>query len=121
MTGPGGAGPDALEAEVARLAERLRSLSDVRLAASFAHPEGSRAGAAHGLAQVLADLAADLEGQARRRVPRLDDLAVGDQVQVTGSDLARAARSARLQRGSPAAGRAVEEATAACRALRLAL
>jgi hypothetical protein len=45
------------------------------------------ADSAHALAQVLADLAADLEGRARREVPRLHDLASGDQVAVLAHDL----------------------------------
>ena len=49
--------------------------------------EPSVADSAHALAQVLADLSADLEGRVRREVPRLNDLASGDQVAVTAHDL----------------------------------
>jgi hypothetical protein len=79
--------------QVARLADRLRSLSDVRLGAGL--PEGgSRADAARRLAQQLADAAAELAGEPRRELPRLDDLVVGDQVAVTGTDLVDALRRA---------------------------
>jgi hypothetical protein len=75
-----------LAEQVGRLADRLRSLSDVRLRAALPGG-GSRADAAHGLAQQLADAAAGLDGEPVRPVPRLDDLVVGDQVAVTGTDL----------------------------------
>lgn len=76
--------------EVERVADRLRSLSLARLAAPLP-PDASRADAAHGLAQRLADAAADLEGRERIDVPRLGDHVVGDQVAVTGQDLVAAA------------------------------
>jgi hypothetical protein len=75
-----------LAEQVGRLADRLRSLSDVRLRAALPGA-GSRADAAHRLAQQLADAAAGLGGEPVRPVPRLDDLVVGDQVAVTGADL----------------------------------
>ncbi len=81
---------------VDRLAERLRSLSDTRLARPLP-PHPSRADAAHALAQALAEAdqgveqRADPQPPAWRRVPRLHDFAVGDQVAVTGHDLVRAA------------------------------
>jgi hypothetical protein len=84
---------DRLAEQLARLADRLRSLSGVRLAAAL--PSGaSRADAAHALAQRLADNAAVLVGDQLRPVPRLDDLATGDEVAVTGTDLVRALRVA---------------------------
>jgi hypothetical protein len=94
-----------LAEQVARLADRLRSLSDVRL--SQALPDGgSRADAAHRLAQQLADAAAGLAGDPVRPVPRLDDLAVGDQVAVTGADLvAELRRAAGGAAGGAADGR----------------
>ncbi len=81
---------------VDRLADRLRSLSDTRLARPLP-PHSSRADAAHALAQALAqadqgvEQRADPQPPAWRRVPRLHDFAVGDQVAVTGHDLVRAA------------------------------
>jgi len=89
----GGGVVDQLAGQLARMADRLRSLSDVRLAAA-APGGGSRADAAHALAQRLADAAATLGGHDVRLVPRLDDLAVGDQVAVTGTDLVHALRDA---------------------------
>jgi hypothetical protein len=113
-----GADPgDELAAHVARLADRLRSLSDVRLAALLPGG-GSRADAAHGVAQQLADAAADLGGEPRRVLPRLDDLVVGDQVAVTGADLVGALRRA-ASGGDGAAWRAAAgSAVTAVRALR---
>ena len=54
-------------------------------------PHASRAAAALALTQQLADASLDLEGLARRTVPDLGPQAVGDQVAVTGEDLAAAA------------------------------
>lgn len=101
-------------AEITRLADRLRSLSDARLRRPL--PAGpTAADAAHTLAQRLADAAARLEGRAPREVPRLHDLAVGDQVAVTGQDLATAAAT-RARAGDPA-GAELAAAVDACRAL----
>jgi hypothetical protein len=48
----------------------------------------TRADVVFGLVQSLADLAADVEGNLRRRVPRLDsDVALPDQVRVMIADL----------------------------------
>lgn len=85
-----------LATEVRRLADRLRSLSDIRLARPLP-PFASRADAAHDLAGWLAAAGQGVEERTAphpprwRAVPRLDDFAVGDQVAVTGGDLARAA------------------------------
>jgi len=98
---------DRLEAELARTADRLRGLGLARLAASF-EPEPSRADAARGVAQRLADLAAGLAGEPTRTVPRLGDHAVGDQVAVCGRDLVDAARA----HPSDAADRALDEGAA---------
>lgn len=81
---------ERLGLDLARTADRLRSMGLARLAASF-EPEPTRADAARALAQGLADAAADLSGRPRRRVPRLGDAAVGDQVAVCGRDLLAAA------------------------------
>ena len=108
--------------QVARLADRLRSLSDVRLAAAL---PGGGAGPTRPtpLAQQLADAAAELAGEPRRAVPRLDDLVVGDQVAVTGTDLVDALAGQR--QGADDAGRrarllrmTAEWAIAAVRGLR---
>ena len=88
-----------LARDIARVSDRLRGLSQARLAA-IAPPHASRAGAARATAQTLADAAAGLEaGRAPaeppwRTLPELDDLAVGDQVAVTGHDLVTAAQGA---------------------------
>lgn len=79
-----------LRTEVVRVADRLRSMSAERLTRPFP-PYASRAAAALALAQRLADTALDLEGLARRPVPDVGPLALGDQVAVTGEDLAAAA------------------------------
>lgn len=84
---------ERLEADLGRTVDRLRTLGLARLGASFA-PEPTRADAARVVAQRLADLAADLEGEPRRTVPRLADAAVGDQVAVCGHDLLAAAAAA---------------------------
>ena len=93
---------DELAADVRRVSERLRTLSATRLAAPPGpSPDGgpdhaSRAAAGRAAAQLLADAAADLEAAGsssgvvapeRRILPVLPDLAVGDQVAVTGHDL----------------------------------
>ena len=90
---------EELAADVRRVADRLRTLSAARLAGPPAPPEDgmppypSRAQAARGAAQAMADAAAALEsGPAvgwveRRSLPELADLAVGEQVAVTGHDL----------------------------------
>lgn len=87
---------EGLRIEVRRVAERLRSMSVERLCRGFP-PYASRAAAALALAQRLADAAEELEAEAqgrqpvRRAVPDLGPLVVGDQVAVTGEDLAAAA------------------------------
>jgi hypothetical protein len=77
---------ERLEADLRRTVDRLRTLGLARLGASF-EPEPTRADAARGVAQRLADAAADVEGVPRRTLPRLADPAVGDQVAVCGHDL----------------------------------
>ena len=83
---------ERLEADLRRTVDRLRTLGLARLGASFA-PEPTRADAARGVAQRLADAVADLEGGPRRTLPRLADAAVGDQVAVCGHDLLAALAS----------------------------
>ncbi len=105
-----------LDREVERVAERLRTMSDVRLAAPCP-PYASVAEAGHRLAQRLAGLAAELEGAKHREVPVLSPLAVGDQVALTGHDVATAARTL----PDTAAAVAVETALAEVLAVRRAL
>lgn len=85
--------PDDAAAVLARetraLVDRLRLWTPARWAAA-APVLGSRGDVVHHLAQALADAAADLEGGPRRPLPRLDsDLALPDQLAVTGDDLVR--------------------------------
>lgn len=85
--------PGDLAAVLAResrvLVERLRLWTPTRWAAA-APVLGTRGDVVHHLAQALADAAADLEGQPRRTLPRLDsDLALSDQLAVTADDLVR--------------------------------
>jgi len=88
-------GSEDLGRSVERLADRLRTLADTRLARRIGGA-ATAADRAHGLAQALADaekgIAERAAGQppAWRPVPRLGDLAVGDQVAVTGADLVAA-------------------------------
>jgi hypothetical protein len=89
----------ALARDVDRVADRLRGLSQARLAAA-APPHASRAAAARTTAQTLADAAAGLEARGEpssppwRTVPELSEFAAGDQVAVTGHDLVSAAERA---------------------------
>ena len=85
---------EELDADVRRVADRLRSLSQAKLGA----PVGgfaSRADGAREVARVLAEAGQGLEEAgapaepAWRQVPRLSDFAVGDQVAVVGNDLLR--------------------------------
>jgi hypothetical protein len=91
---------EELAADVRRVADRLRTLSAARLAGPPAPPEDgmppyrSRAQAARGVAQAMANAAAALESAAAsggssewRALPELADFAAGDQVAVTGHDL----------------------------------
>jgi hypothetical protein len=81
-----------LAVDVRRVADRVRGLSQAKLAAP-AGPFASRADGAIEVAQALAEAGqglADRESAdepAWRRVPRLSDFAVGDQVAVVGHDL----------------------------------
>ena len=102
----------SIEADVRRVSERLRSLSLARLSAGPAE-------ASHALAQALADAVVRLEaGQgapAVRRVPRLADLASGDQVAVLGHDLLAALDAAPATEASHAVAAEVAEQLAALR------
>lgn len=63
----------------------------------------SRAEVVHGLAQRLADLAAEAEGEPRRDLPRLtNDLALPDQLRVVTRDLLAAAAPDRLTHAAAA-------------------
>jgi hypothetical protein len=106
--------PARLHRESARTADRLRTMSLVRLSAPL--PDGStRAGAAFALAQRLVDRAAELAGRPRRRLPELPDSAVGDVLAVCAHDLAEQVRARAPDRSATAACR---EAVVALVALR---
>jgi uncharacterized membrane-anchored protein len=77
---------EQLTSVASRVVDRLRSMPLAQLARGAADD-------AHAVAQRLADLAADAEGQERRTLPRIGDEAVGDQVAVTVADLIEAAPS----------------------------
>ena len=63
----------------------------------------SRGDVVYALAQRLADLAADAEGQPRRPVPRLQhDTSIPHQVTVLASDLLAAGSAAQLDAGTEA-------------------
>ena len=57
--------------------------------------QGTRADQMYALVQCLADLAADAERRERRRVPRLPDLVLPDQLRVMADDLVIAGPSPR--------------------------
>jgi hypothetical protein len=106
--------PERLRLEVGRTADRLRTMSLVRLAAPL--PEGgSRAVRAFALAQQLADAAAELADWPRRALPALADPAAGDVLAVCGLDLAE---EVDRHAGDPAAGQACAAAVEALRTLR---
>lgn len=109
--------PDRLALEGARTADRLRTLSLVRLAAPAAQG-ASRAQAAFALAQELADRAAELAGGPRRALPVLPDSAVGDVLAVCVHDLVE-----QLQQAGPdsPAGSTCAEAVERLRELRAQL
>ena len=86
---PAPAEPRRVALEAGRTADRLRSLSVVRLRVPL--PEGdTRAERTHRLAQELADEAADLAGWPRRRLPVLPDTSAGDVLAVCACDLLEA-------------------------------
>lgn len=121
-----------LAGEVGRVADRLRSMSDVRLGQPFP-PVGTRASAALDLAQLLADAAQGVEERDRphppasRVVPDVGVFALGDQVAVTGTDLVTAATGLDpaepvwTQDGRRPLGEALDAVTDDVRALRRAL
>jgi hypothetical protein len=103
----GGAAPprEALERELRRVLDRLRSLPLERLG-DPAPPWGSRTEAAAATGQVLADLAQDLEegpGAARRALPALAPAAAPDLVAVPAHDLLLALRAHAPDAGAAAA------------------
>jgi hypothetical protein len=74
-----------LERAIGRVVEGTRHWSPARWASKGGT---AKADPMHALIQELADLAAEAEGQPRRRVPRLpNDLQLPDQLQVVGLDL----------------------------------
>ncbi len=132
---------EGLGADVRRVSERLRHLSQARLAAAVP-PYSSAAGAGRAAAQAMADAAAVLESYvadpgsaglppgAPRELPVLSDFAVGDQVAVTGGDLLAAIRLMSELRsagdgngpaGGPTVARAVADAADVLRTVRRAI
>lgn len=99
VTSTGLAGPppaddaDALRRELRRVGDRLRVVPARRLELGLAQE-------VHRVAQRLADMAADLEGQPRRPVPTLALHGLGDQLEVLGEDLL----SASARRGQTGTG-----------------
>ena len=82
---------DLLRRESRSLVQRLRLWTSARYAAAAPPPWGTRADLVLHLAQSCADAAAELEGEPRRALPRLDsDLGLADQLAVTSDDLVRA-------------------------------
>jgi hypothetical protein len=93
---------ELLRRESRSLVQRLRLWTPARYAA-VAPPWGTRGDLVLHLAQALADAAADLEQDPRRRVPPLDgDLARADQLAVTSDDLVRARPGDELARAATA-------------------
>ncbi|SCL19350.1 hypothetical protein GA0070624_1738 [Micromonospora rhizosphaerae] len=71
----------------------------------------SRADLVHKLVQEIANLAADVEGEPRRDVPRLDnDLALPDQLRVVAADLVAAGPPDAVLAGAAAAVAATRSA-----------
>jgi hypothetical protein len=106
--------PERLEREAARTAERLRTLSLVRLGVAL--PDGrTRAAAAVALAGELADAAADLAGRPRRNLPELPEGAAGDVLAVCALDLAEEVRARGPSVAAAAACRAAVEGLVALR------
>ncbi|WBB77428.1 hypothetical protein O7606_14120 [Micromonospora sp. WMMD882] len=88
----GGDPAQELERAVASLVNQVGHWQAPRWAARASGDDLSRADLVHKLVQDVADLAADVEGQPRRPVPRLDnDLALPDQLRVVTTDLLLAA------------------------------
>ena len=77
--------------DLRRTTDRLRSIGAARLSASFS-PEPTRADAAFALIRELADRTAQLACSEQHTVPRLTDMALGDQLAVIGRELLIAAR-----------------------------
>jgi hypothetical protein len=93
---------ETLRRETASLVQRLRLWTPQRWAAQ-APPYATRADLVFHLAQALADADAELEGEPRRALPRLDtDLALPDQLAVTADDFARAGPPANVARRATA-------------------
>jgi hypothetical protein len=87
------------ELAVERLVNWVSHWTPPRWAASSASGDGSHADVMYTLVQRVADLAADAEGQPRRRVPRLDNhLVLPDQLRVMARDLAATGNRAAIER-----------------------
>ncbi|NUR58487.1 MAG: hypothetical protein HOV87_07310 [Catenulispora sp.] len=127
--------PEALAAELTRIAEQYRRLPHSKFALRL-EPYGDRARAGHWLASQLTALAQGIESwdsprpPVWRELPVLGVFALGDQIAVVGNDLLSAYRSLKDPHGilvwTPGEGRVpADEAMAAvlesATALRLAL
>jgi hypothetical protein len=87
------------EPAVERLVNRVSHWTPPRWAASSVSGGRSPADVMYTLVQRIADLAADADGQPRRRVPRLDnDLALPDQLRVMARDLTATGDQAAIER-----------------------
>jgi hypothetical protein len=67
----------------------------------WAHPP-TKADTVYALVQRLADLSADAEGRAHRRVPRVSDLVLADQIRVMADDLIAGAPAETLREATAA-------------------
>ena len=82
----------ALDREVRRVADRLRTLALSRLGSAPADGSGSPVDAARGVCRRLEQLTAEVAGRPPYVVPVLADAAVADQVAVLGGELLAALR-----------------------------
>jgi hypothetical protein len=74
--------------ELTRVVDRLRSMPVAKLSRPTDDSSPlNRATLARDLAQWMADAAADVAGWPQREIPDVGDIAVGDQLAVTGADL----------------------------------
>ena len=103
--------PRRLALEGARTADRLRTLSLVRLAAPMGDGR-TRAGAAVALAQELADTTARLAGRPPRALPALPDGAAGDVLAVCVADLVEELGEAAADQAAAVSAAAVEQVRA---------
>ena len=109
---------DEIALEVRRVTDRLRTCAVSALAAPVAGWP-SRAQAAYDTAVSLVRSTSALEGGPARKLPRVGDTVVADQLAVCAADLLAAAGQPGVDR--PGTAQVLAEALVALRALRLAL